>query len=413
MKMNVATLPDTQTITSPVDQTTLHRSGTQDQHLNGVSTVTSERYLQTLGQQIVRALEYVDTWTAIHKLRELSLEGEEFSRPYMKKLIKALQTGDWEPLGDSFVNQEFIGRTGYILLVGPFTRLQAGEEVTKFTALFGRIVDFELPITDLPTLMSTTCGPLHQALPATLPFTSIAVCGNIGLQEAFLSPDGWCWPQANLGPALVNITSHQSRCSVWVTKRIRKIFAPETADLILALRRDQAMQFQEYCLHEAGHAAGMGLQLKLAHDLMPDSHHKGWEEYKTDIVGFLLAGQALSPTQVGQLVAATMLIRFGIDAHRPGGAGADHDAMATLLLLDHMIQSGALEVLENGQLSLTEVSYAGLYEATATARAAAIELLAQEQNCIDCPQEIMAFYDQQHPTPEAVQIFAQSLAACA
>lgn len=372
-------------------------------------TVTSERYLQTLGQQIVRALEYVNTWTAIHKLRELWLEGDEFSPSYIKKVIAAIQTGDWEPLGEAFINQEFIGKTGYILLVGPFTRFEAGEEITKFTSLFGRLVDFELPIEDIQGLMAEHCGPLQQALPTTLPFKSIAVCGNIGLQEAFLSPDGWCWPNATLGPALVNITSHQSRCSVWVTQRLRKIFTPETADLILQLRRNQTLQFQEYCLHEAGHAAGMGLQHKIAHNLMPDSHQKGWEEYKTDIVGFLLADQALAPEVVGQLIAATLLIRFGIDAHRPGGPETDHDALAALLLLDAMLESGYLEVLDNGKLSLTDASFTGLYHATATARAAAVQLLDAEQSSMDQPQAVMDFYAMQQPSRIARAAFAEAI----
>ena len=260
--------------------------------------------------------------------------------------------------------------------------------------------------------MQATCGTVHQPLATVVAIQNIAVCGNVGQEEAFMSPEGWNFPGSTYGPALVNMAAHQTRFSTWIESRIKAIFCPATADLILEVLNDQTAQLQEYCLHEAGHCAGMGLQHKLANNLLPDAQQKGWEEYKTDIVGFYLANKALTPEMVGRTVAATLCIRFGIDAHRLGGPDQDHDALSALLILDRMLMSGQLQVLEDGKLSLRNVSFEGLQHATVPHRLEAEYLMQQEIKHMEEPQHLMSIYNWQRPHPNSRQVFDHVVAAC-
>ena len=50
------------------------------------------------------------------------LNSNEFSTDYLRKIAYALETDNWDTLGEEFINLEFIGQDGYILLIGPFTR---------------------------------------------------------------------------------------------------------------------------------------------------------------------------------------------------------------------------------------------------------------------------------------------------
>ncbi|MCU0533350.1 MAG: DUF6014 family protein [Hydrococcus sp. Prado102] len=372
----------------------------------------NEETLNRLAVQIIEALEKNDRARAAIMLRHLATSSSEFSEAYLLRIANALETDNWDAVADDFIKHNFIGRNDYILIVGPFRRNKEGQGDIKLTAIFGRIDSIPLPIEDLEVAAREAFGQLLQPLAPTFAIESIAACGNIGEQEAFLPPDCWCLSKSDRGPALVNMTAHQERLKHWTQKRIRRIFEPETANLILQLLDDKSMQFQEYWLHEAGHAAGMGLKLKIEHDLFPTFTQSGWEEYKTDIAGFYLAAKVLTPEQVGRLVAATFCIRFGIDAHRLGGPEKDHDVFSCVLLLDRLLLSGQFQLLENNQLRLLDVSYEGLYKATIPHRLEAEALIQQELAAVDNPSKIMEFYSWQQPHPFIKMLLDRLIERC-
>jgi hypothetical protein len=374
--------------------------------------LNSEETLVLIAKQIVRALENNDRSLAVAMLRQLTTKSSEFSPAYLLQVANALETDNWDELGDDFIEHNFIGQNGYILIVGPYTRMREDQKVVKLTAIFGRIESTPLLIPNLEAAAQEAFGELLQPLAPTFPIENIAACGNIGQEEAFLAPDCWCFPESEHGPALVNMTAHQQRFTGWIESRIRCIFEPKTADLILQLLEDKSMQIQEYWLHEAGHAAGMGLKMKIANNLLPNPDQRAWEEYKTDIAGFYLAASVLTPEQVGRLVAATLCIRFGIDAHRPGDPDQDHDAMSALLLFDRLLFSGQVQVLENDQLRLLDVSYEGLYKATIPHRLEANCLIQEELGAIDNPEKIVEFYSWQDYHPETRALFDRLVESC-
>jgi hypothetical protein len=369
--------------------------------------------LPVITKQIVRAIDNNELTEAAIMLRHLAANFSEFSPAYLLKVAKALETDSWNELGEDFLQHNFIGKNGYILLVGPYIRRKEWQKDVKLTAIFGRLNSRSLPISNLEVSARQAFGQTLQPLAPTFAIESIATCGNIGQQEAFLAPDCWCFPKSEHGPALVNLTAHQQRLTGWVKERIRRIFEAKTADLILQVVQDKTAQLQEYWLHEAGHAAGMGLKLKIANDLFPNSIQSGWEEYKTDIAGFHLAATVLTPEQVGQLVAATFCIRFGIDAHRPGGADKDQDVMSVLLILDRLLLSGEFELQQDSRLALKDVSYEGLCRAIAPHRQEARYLIQQELALKDNPAAIMEFYQNyQQARPHTRALFDRLANIC-
>jgi hypothetical protein len=373
-------------------------------------TVSEDLYC--LGEGVVQALENNDRQTAIQLLERLANESDDFPASRIQKLTHALATDSWQLLGDDFINQDFIGKNGSIFILGPYSRFQGGKKSTKITAILGQTETIDLPIKNLEQLASKTFGPLFQPLAPMLPLQSFAVCGSMGQQEAFLSPDGWGFPNSSQGPALIDLTAHRQRFEGWIQARIKKIFEPRTADLLLQVLEDPICQLQEYCLHEAGHSVGLGLKLKMAKKLLPTYEHRAWEEYKTDIAGFHLADQALLPEQVGRLIAATLCIRFGIDAHRPGGVSQDHDVYACLLMLDRLLLSGHVRVLDNGQLELMDASFERLYQATAPHRREALYLIEQELSFREKLQNYLESYGGRSYQPETKVVFDQLIALC-
>jgi Family of unknown function (DUF6014) len=377
-----------------------------------VSSRSTSEVLHKLAQRIVRAIDNQHLYTAAAIVRRLAMESCEFSEAYLLRVANALETQCWDTLAEDFINRNFVGQTGYILLVGPFARLIDGQKQIKLTAIFGQVEAISLPIQNLEALTQATYGTLLQPIPPVLPVKSLFTCGNIGGEEAFLSPDGWCFPHSERGWGLINMTAHLQRLDTWVVKRLYQIFEPKTAALIAQVLNSPAMQLQEYCLHEAGHGAGLGMWMKIKHELLPDAQQSGWEEYKTDVVGFYLADKVLTPEQVGQTVAATLCIRFGIDAHRPGGAEGGPDAFATLLMLDRMLMSGELQVLDNGQLGLREASFKGLYNATRPHRLESKYLVWEELAQIDYPEQVLELYRERQPRSSTKALFNQLVDRC-
>jgi hypothetical protein len=138
-----------------------------------------------------------------------------------------------------------------------------------------------------------------------------------------------------------------------------------------------AVQHVEYQFHEAGHAAGVGLTRKFNDQLMPSWWHGAVEEWRSDGVAFEIAGRMIGEERTGRLIASNFCTRFGVDAHRRGGADVDRDVAASLLTLDSALRPGGLQLV-NGQLALRDVSYQGLFRATEWHRKHAVGLTRDE-----------------------------------
>jgi hypothetical protein len=158
--------------------------------------------------------------------------------------------------------------------------------------------------------------------------------------------------------------------------------------------------------HEAGHASGLGFDLKLKNKLFQNYTYAGVEEWRSDSLGFEFADCALPAEEAGKLVAVNFCIRFGLDAHRLGGLEKDVDVHASLISLEYLLQNDAIYLTKNGQLSLRNVSYPGLLKAVEMHRTKALSLTRRELN-LNSPTGLFALYKVEiHP---ATQLIFQGL----
>jgi hypothetical protein len=324
------------------------------------------------------------TDAAVEILLELAHDHARWELPesWLLATASALRENDWSLLTEGFKKEEFLGATGQLLIVAPYTVNREGCISSVLSAVYGSV----MPHQDLPDLDAAVQEMFHeltQPVTRILPILCDASCGHLGTEagEAFIVPDGWEIPGSVEGPALNDMREQRRRFVESGSTCIRRIFDPATADLLLDVYRTPAeqmtVQHVEYQFHEAGHAAGVGLTRKFNDHLMPTWWHGAVEEWRSDGVAFELAGRMIGEERAGKLIASNFCTRFGVDAHRRGGADRDRDVAASLLSLDSALRPGGLHV-ENGKLALRDASFRGLFRATESHRLNAVRLTRDE-----------------------------------
>lgn len=321
---------------------------------------------------------------AIEILLDLAREHAQWELPeaWLLATASALREDGWALLSEGFRKEEFLGPTGRFLIIAPYTVNREGYIATVLSAVYGSVMNHQ-DLPDLDAAVEEMFHELRQPVTKILPILCDASCGHLGNEagEAFIVPDGWAIPGALEGPALNDMREQRRRFVQGGSTCIRRIFDPATADLLLSVYRtaaeQMAVQHEEYQFHEAGHAAGAGLTRKFHERLMPTWWHGAVEEWRSDGVAFELAGGMIGEERTGRLIASNFCTRFGVDAHRRGGADRDRDVAASLLTLDSALETGELRH-ENGRLALREVSFRGLFRATALQRSSAVRLTREE-----------------------------------
>jgi hypothetical protein len=317
-------------------------------------------------------------------LLELARDHTRWGLPeaWLLATASALRENDWTLLSEGFQREEFLGASGRFLIVAPYTVNREGSITSVVSALYGSVMHHQ-DLPDLDAAVQEMFYELRQPVTRILPILCDASCGHLGGEagEAFIVPDGWDIPGAIEGPALNDMREQRRRFVESGSTCIRRIFDPGTADLLLAVYRtpaeQMAVQHEEYQFHEAGHAAGVGLTRKFNEHLMLSWWHGAVEEWRSDGVAFELAGKMIGEENAGKLVASNFCTRFGVDAHRRGGADLDRDVAASLLTLDSALRSGAFR-RESGRLALRDASFQGLFRATALHRRDAVRLTRDE-----------------------------------
>ncbi len=67
-------------------------------------------------------------------------------------------------------------------------------------------------------------------------------------------------------------------------------------------------------IHDAGHAAGLGLRRKVNDNLIPGYWYRGVEEWRADGIGFEIGTRLLDATAAADDVASNFVVRFGLSA---------------------------------------------------------------------------------------------------
>jgi hypothetical protein len=361
---------------------------------------------------LATAIREGDRQAAAHSLRQRSnspVHSSEF-REYLADVATALETDRWDKITQHWLHDRFIDDRGNILLLANYTRRINGKDITKLTLLEGKICAYS------PVRMEAAAievfGRLNQEIPKLLVLDVETAVGNIGEEEAFIAPGGWGLPQSECLPAILVANLHLQRFDARIRWRIRRIFDPTTAELLLSAIDDSQTIVHEYHSHESGHALGLGIDLKNRLKMFKTPQQSGFEEFKTDIGGWRLAAQVLSPATVGKLIACTLLIRWGIDFCRPGAPTQDHDAISALLILDRLLLSDEMYVTPDRLLALRDVSFEGLFAATQIHRQEAEELVKAELDRSDDPTSIVPFYEAKTARSDTIALHQEFIHRC-
>ena len=329
--------------------------------------------------------------------------------PFIDCLARAIETGDWATVAASFVPRQFFGPQGHFLLTAPYTVRRDGGTQTRMSALYGQVLP--LPgLPDLSILIRSLFGEMRQPVPVILPVTVLAGAGLFrnSSREAFIVPDGWAFPDSERGPSLNDMTEQRRRFLIAGEHCIRAIFEPESAELLLRpMREDReamSIQHHEYSAHEAGHAAGIGLEVKLQRDLLTNGWMRAVEEWRSDGVAFELLSHFLPEADVARIICSNFLTRFGMDAHRQGGLEADTDVNATLLTFCCLLESGAIRIGGSGRLAFNHPSLTGLVQGVEMMRSEAVTLTRREL-LLSRPEGLWGLYGSVPVSPAAVLLF--------
>jgi len=316
---------------------------------------------------------------------------------FLAHTAEALLTGNWSFFASAFAELRFLGPDGDFFLCAPYRIRREGCIFTELSALYGAIIP-HTPLPDVEALIRSTIGDLRQNPPKVLPMRVHDSAGLLSAErgEAFVVPDGWIDVQDGNGPALNNMYEQRRRFTRAGRRCIRAIFNRSSADFLLEpFREKQAafqLQYEEYQMHDFGHAAGIGLNYKLRHeDILATPSLRGVEEWRADGVAFDLADRVLPRDRAAQLIASNLVTRLGLDAHRLGGLDLDADAMASLMTFHYLIETDTFKPDHSGRLTLRDISYEGLRRAVEPMRAAAIRLTREELASRD-PRAIWRHY---------------------
>ena len=364
---------------------------------------------QELTKQIIQDIEQNEIARSVTKLRQQAVNSSELPQAWLSKTADALENNDWSILSEDFINMNFIGKNGYFLIVAPYQINRKSRHNVVLSAIYGKIHSNQEPsIEQLENLIWGKFGQLNQPIAINLSFTEIASCGNIKGEsgEAFIVPNGWSFPNSVCGPALNNAKEQRRRFLGSSYECIQKVFEYETASLLLGPLEDEInserYRHVDTQVHEAGHASGLGFDIKVKHNLFQNYSYAGVEEWRSDSLGFEFAACTLPAQEAGKLVAVNFCIRFGLDAHRLGGLEKDTDVYASLISLEHLFQNDAVYVTKNGQLALRNLSYPGLLQAVELHRAQALSLTRRELNLKSLTGIFYLYKVDIHPSTQSI-----------
>ncbi len=364
---------------------------------------------QELSKQIIQDIEQNEIARSVTKLRQQAVNSSELPQAWLSKTADALENNDWSILSEDFINMNFIGKNGYFLIVAPYQINRKSRPNVVLSAIYGKIHSNQEPsIEQLENLIWEKFGQLNQPIAINLSFTEIASCGNIKGEsgEAFIVPNGWSFPNSVRGPALNNAKEQRRRFLGSSYECIQKVFEYETASLLLGPLEDEInserYRHVDTQVHEAGHASGLGFDVKVKHNLFQNYSYAGVEEWRSDSLGFEFAACTLPAQEAGKLVAVNFCIRFGLDAHRLGGLEKDTDVYASLISLEHLFQNDAVYVTKNGQLALRNLSYPGLLQAVELHRAQALSLTRRELNLKSLTGIFYLYKVDIHPSTQSI-----------
>lgn len=364
-----------------------------------------------LAKEIVNRIGNNDCDGAKELIAQLADNSNEFPRQWLLSEIKALDTDNFNLISEGFENLNFVGDSGFFLLIAPYTLRREGEISTKITAILGQISNFNEPkIKKMKQALIREFGQLHQEVPIILPYQLINASGNAGGEknEAFMVANNWQIKNSARGPVLNNMGEQHRRFRSAGLECMKRIWSPSTAEFLTSIMLDETTanyyRSLEYQLHEFGHAAGLGIETKInAGVFASDYWNASVEEARSDGIELELATRELSEQEAAKIVMVNFSVRQALDCHRRGGLNRDGDVGASLINFSMLWESGEIGI-KNSQLYLRNLNHKGLLRAVSPHREWAMRLTRKELN-LDYPQGIFRLYGSVSVHPAIEEIF--------
>jgi hypothetical protein len=274
-----------------------------------------------------------------------------FKNRYLSTLSSAIREDDYSKLTNHFLDEDFISEEGIVLMISPYKVYRSKREIILLTGVFGVAIfvdNQDESTVEYPKHLRAFALPK----PRIIGFRRISSFGVAGgaSGEAFLVPGSWCIPDSTLGPALNDLTEQYARINI-AAICIRTIFDKESSEIILSPILNPidgiTIRHKEFLFHDAGHMTGLGLKRKISSGFFKNHHNRGVEEWRSDGVSFYFMSKELNRKEASKLAAATIALRFGLDAHRPGGYSSDPDVFATLLMFKNLVEVNAFLIRKN------------------------------------------------------------------
>jgi len=306
----------------------------------------------------------------------------DFDRSYLFDLNNAIEGNNWNLLGRHFQNENFISNDGIFLIIAPYRVYRSKKLIEQLSGLLGIATLVDEQSENVSTYLKNL-SPTNEDLTKIIGFRRLSSFGAVGgpLGEAFLVPNAWCFKGAENGPALNDLTEQYARINIasWC---ITQIFNETTSNMLLNPVLDPidgiSIRNREFQFHEAGHFSGYGFSKKFNQLFFQDHLNRAVEEWRSDGVSFYLMEKSINEEQFSKLIASNIVLRLGLDIHRPGGTDSDPDVIASSLMLQDMLESGNC-IVEDNKLSFPIKNLSQLSNVVSRQKERAIELTIFER----------------------------------
>lgn len=315
--------------------------------------------LCSIAPKISKLVEYVDKYEGTDSLQDIldslsDLQSDPIFCPnFLQANKEALLSNDWSPV-EKLMNDGFFSDAGLSLVVSPYRVWRPGVK-TRLSLLICEKMDnvAAFPF-DYPYLNSRYGAVVYTPV---IPINVLASAGNIGGDsgETFIVPTAWTlMPGASSASPYIDVYGSQRRVSKTASDGyLQALCDPALAKKLIDFRSNtiscMASRYQEYSLHEYGHAVGQFV--KRISKIWGGMERAAFEEWRCDGI---MAQLVTDHVKLGHIDKATgqkilmsnFMTRFGMDIARNKGQ-KDHDFLASYFILSCFLETKLVKIKDH------------------------------------------------------------------
>lgn len=278
-----------------------------------------------------------------------------FCPDFLQANKEALLSNDWSGV-ENLINKGFLSDSRLSLVVSPYRVWRPGVK-TRLSLLVCEKIAQAAAFPFDRAHMDARYGAVDYT--PVIPVNVVASAGNIGgdTGESFVVPTAWTrMPGVSGVSPYIDMRGAQKRVAGTATDDyLRALCDPALAQALIAFRNDEtacmAARYQEYSLHEYGHAVGRFVQR--IGKIRGGMAQAAFEEWRCDGVMAQLVSDHVRLGRIdrdaGQkILMSNFLTRFGMDIARNDGK-KDHDFLASHYILSCFLATKMMSI-KDGKL---------------------------------------------------------------